>query len=139
MASTSETPKSTSRLGFGRVIHSQAREIIANVLEFMQEEAKRKDCIIPIANYRARVLAATKISLSSYHRIFKATKGEQQPIKDSTVISPSPPRKRNVLPRQRQLMEWQTDRIRNIVHRFYLTDGRRPTLNGIYFLFLVFK
>ncbi|KYB26938.1 hypothetical protein TcasGA2_TC014871 [Tribolium castaneum] len=59
----------------GKIIHSQAREIIARVTEFMKNEAavyqKTGLPLIPLTNYRQRVLAATRISEPTYHRVFK--------------------------------------------------------------------
>ncbi|XP_072390266.1 uncharacterized protein Polr1E isoform X1 [Diabrotica undecimpunctata] len=64
----------------GRIIHSQAREVIHNVFKFMKDEA-RNGIRIPISNYRARVLKATGISKCTYSKIttreFK--RGEPQP------------------------------------------------------------
>jgi hypothetical protein len=52
----------------GKVLHTQAREIIANVIKFMQEVDGPK---IPLKNVREWVLAATGISKKSYLQINK--------------------------------------------------------------------
>jgi hypothetical protein len=63
---------SFKKLGIkGKVIHSQGREIISNILNFMKEEAANGTIIIPLANFKARLIAARKISESSYRRIAK--------------------------------------------------------------------
>ena len=122
------TPK--SRLGSGWVsFHSQARGINSNVSEFMQQEAVRKNCIIPIANFRE-----TKISVASYNRTFKGTKFKRQHSKDSAKISRSPSRKRNVLPRRRQLMRSGRQDSKRCAS--FLLDGRAKTYVKWYILFL---
>jgi hypothetical protein len=63
---------SSKKLGIkGKVIHSQGREMISNILNFMKEEAANGTTIIPLANFKARLIVATKISESSYRRIAK--------------------------------------------------------------------
>jgi hypothetical protein len=63
---------SSKKLGIkGKVIHSQGREIISNILNFMKQETANGTTIIPLANFKARLIAATKISESSYRRIAK--------------------------------------------------------------------
>jgi hypothetical protein len=58
---------SSKKLGIkGKVIHRQGREIIPNILNFVKEEAASETAIIPLANFKARLIAATKISESSY-------------------------------------------------------------------------
>ncbi|KAK9737059.1 hypothetical protein QE152_g11004 [Popillia japonica] len=55
----------------GRILHSQAREIIANVLQFMKDEAANKCCTIPITNFKERLIAATKIAERTSRDIVK--------------------------------------------------------------------
>ncbi|XP_056639494.1 DNA-directed RNA polymerase I subunit RPA49-like isoform X1 [Diorhabda carinulata] len=66
----------------GRIIESQAREVIHNVFKFMRDEAQN-GIKIPISNYRERVLRATGISKCTYYKIttreFK--RGGPQPTK----------------------------------------------------------
>lgn len=45
----------------GKVLHSQAREIVANVINFMKQEATNGNPVIPLENFKKRVLAATGI------------------------------------------------------------------------------
>ncbi|KAK9681313.1 hypothetical protein QE152_g38410 [Popillia japonica] len=52
------------------VIHSQGREIIAN---FIKREAGNNESGIPLANFKARVLAATGVSKNTYASICKET------------------------------------------------------------------
>jgi hypothetical protein len=54
----------------GKIINSQPREVIAKVMKFMKEEATN-GIQIPVANFKARVLAATGIGENTYRRIQK--------------------------------------------------------------------
>lgn len=125
MASSSRT-----KIGKGHIIHSQAREILANVMQFMKEEARNNACGIPLANFKERFLSATKVSEKTYRSVAKEIKDIS--IGASTVFS-SPSRRRKRPSPKSTLMEWQTQTIRTFVHNFYLTERRRPTLKGIFF------
>ncbi|KAJ3655186.1 hypothetical protein Zmor_014323 [Zophobas morio] len=57
----------TSKMGKGKPLHSQTREIIARVMDFMKREAE-EGITIPITNYRERVIAATGISINTYQK-----------------------------------------------------------------------
>lgn len=127
MASSSST-----KIGKGHIIHSQAREILANVMQFMKEEATNNSCGIPLTNFKERFLAATKVSEKTYRSVAK----EMQDVSTGASISfSSPSKKRSKSSPKSTLMEWQTQIIRTFVHNFYLTEQRRPTLKGK-FLFL---
>jgi hypothetical protein len=54
----------------GKIINSQTREVIVKVIKFMKEEATN-GIQIPVANFKARVLAATGIGENTYRRIQK--------------------------------------------------------------------
>lgn len=111
----------------GKVIHSQGREIIANIIKFMKQEAEHDAPIIPLANFKQRVIAATKISVSSYRRILK----ESADIDSGAVASFSTPHK--MRPRKSpkaSLHSGEIETIRTIVHEFYIMEKRRPTLKG---------
>lgn len=114
----------------GKVIHSQAREIISNVLQFMKDEAENGGTpTIPLTNFKQRLIAATKISESTYKRISK----ERKSVHSRASSSFSTPHKDR--PRQctkSNLSEGEIQNIRSIIHDFYITQKRRPTLQGIY-------
>ncbi|KAK4886753.1 hypothetical protein RN001_003024 [Aquatica leii] len=110
----------------GKIIHSQGREIIANVLKFFKQEAEN-GVTIPLTNFKQRLLAATKISEISYRRISKESdsieRGETSSFSSPRKERPKRCTKKDVLPAEKQI-------IRNIIHNFYLTERRRPTLRG---------
>jgi hypothetical protein len=62
----------------GKILHSQAREIIANVIAFMKHESEcvrnNRELTIPIINYKQRVMASTGISEKMYKTITKEHK-----------------------------------------------------------------
>lgn len=69
----------------GKIIHSQTQKIIVNVLEFMKADATNGSSLISLANLKARLPTATKISEMSYNRIVKESKEVQSEA--STSIS----------------------------------------------------
>ena len=72
----------TSKMGRGKPLHSQTREITARVMDFMKREAE-EGITIPITNYRERVIAATGISINAYQSIAK----EQEKVKSGKKSS----------------------------------------------------
>lgn len=120
----------TKRVGVkGMVIHSQGREIIAN---FIKREAGNNESGIPLANFKARVLAATGVSKNTYASICKETEN----IHAGIGISFSTPHKKR--PRKSPkstLRDADISTIRSIVHNFYIHEKRRPTLNANYYIF----
>ncbi|XP_044260898.1 uncharacterized protein LOC123008903 [Tribolium madens] len=68
-----DLPKTYGRKG--QIIHAQAREIIARVTHFMKNEAavfqRTGKPVIPLSNFRQRVLAATRISDVTYYNVLK--------------------------------------------------------------------
>lgn len=118
-----------TKIGKGRIIHSQAREIIANVLQFMKEEAASNTLKIPLTNFKERLIAATKIGDNTYRRIAKEAKA----VNNGQVSSfTSPSKKRNYKSPKSTIAEWQSQTIRRIIHNFYLTERRRPSLKGTF-------
>ncbi|KAK9679633.1 hypothetical protein QE152_g39845 [Popillia japonica] len=116
----------STKIGKGRILHSQAREIIANVLQFMKDEAANKCCTIPITNFKERLIAATKTMERTYRDIVKEADVR---LRAASGFSSRKKRKR---PSPKSLMaERETEVIRTIVHNFYITEKRRPTLKGI--------
>lgn len=110
----------------GKVLRSQARELIANVMQFMQEEAEQ-GLKIPLKNFKERILAATKISESSYRRIQK----EAKDIESGKSLTFSSPRKKR--PRsspKKNMLEGEIETIRSIIHNYSILEKKQPTLKG---------
>lgn len=112
----------------GKVLHSQTREAIANVLDFMKEEAEN-GITIPLANFKERLLAATKIGDYSYRKIVRESAllktGQQQTFS-------SPGKKRNGTSPKSDLCEGQLEVIRGIIHDYPVIEKKFPSLKDIY-------
>lgn len=104
VTSTSPTPSTFGKQGL--ILHCQAREIVANVIDFMKKEAENyRRCntpLIPINNFRERVIAATGVSRQMYTSITKESKN----IADGVSTSFVTPRKKRK--RKRELVEEET-------------------------------
>jgi hypothetical protein len=112
----------------GKIINSQTREVIAKVMKFMKEEATN-GIQIPVANFKARVLAATGIG-----RIQK----EAQRVAIGEIPKfTSPKKNRKRATPKSDLQEGEIQAIRSIIHNFCITEKRQPTLRGTC-LFLIF-
>ena len=60
----------------GKILHSQSREIVANVYDYMKDEAKEKnrfsrEYFEEVMKVQKRVAAATGVSHSSVYRILE--------------------------------------------------------------------
>lgn len=76
----------------GRIISSQTREVIANVIKFMMKEAEIDLPVVPFKNYRQRILQATGISTNVYSQICK----EMKLIENGEITSFTNPTKRKI-------------------------------------------
>ncbi|KAK4877031.1 hypothetical protein RN001_009537 [Aquatica leii] len=98
----------------GKIIHTQSREIIANILMFFKQEAEN-GVTIPLTNYKQRLFAATKILEITYRRISKESNSIERG-ETSSFLSPRKERlkrctKKDILPAEKES-------IRNIIHIF---------------------
>jgi hypothetical protein len=130
-ASTScSTPKPCTFGKQGLMLHSQAREIVANVIDFMKKEAehfgRRNEPLIPMKNFRERIMVATGISRQIYASVTK----ESRSVSSSATTSFSTPRKKRQRRRKYELVEGEKHAIRTIVNEFHITEKRMPTING---------
>jgi hypothetical protein len=107
-------------------LRSQTREIIGRVTDFMKNEAE-EGVQIPIANFKERILKATRIGKTAYESIAKEKKkihsGEKKSVFDAskrkvTTLGYKPSRK----------CEKKT--IQQLFYDFHVVEKRRPTLAG---------
>lgn len=121
-----------SKLGRGRGLSSQTKEVISNLIKFVTEEAENGEPIIDIKNIRERVLAMSGISQSSYTRVREETK-KIETGESSAFKSPSKkkPRKSKVVD---CLSAGEIGHVRRIIYDFHILEKRRPTVSGEYFL-----
>ncbi|KAF5296771.1 hypothetical protein FQA39_LY12289 [Lamprigera yunnana] len=113
----------------GKIIHSQARNIIANVIQFMRQESESGGPLIPLTNFRERVFAATKTSKYSYERIVNEAKEVESGA--STSFSSLPKNRPKTTPKS-ALSFGDKEVIRSTIHNFYITEKRRLTLQAIF-------
>ena len=113
----------------GKPLRSQTREVIANVLEFMQAEAQ-SGVQIPLANYKQRLLTATGIGKTSYEKIHSDLR-KRQTGSTTAFISPKKPKNRPAP--KTDLDKGEIETIRTIIHDFALIKKRQPTLRGNFF------
>ena len=105
----------------GKVLHSQAREIVANVINFMKQEATNGNPVIPFENFKKRVLAATGIGEFSYRKVQK----ESQEIAASSNSKFRSPRKNINRPKPKSnLSEGETETIRSIIHNYCILEKK---------------
>lgn len=114
-----------SKIGGRKVIHSQSREIVANVVKFMTEEAKKGEFIISPKRIIERVSAATGLSQKSITRIKK----EATAVQDGSLSSFSTPNKQSNRPKPvTGLDNFNLTVIRNTVNNFYMSDKSLPSV-----------
>jgi hypothetical protein len=121
----------------GKIIHSQAIEVIANVLKFMKEEAANGPIPrIPLANFKQRLIAATGISDKTYRKISKDSEKSQSGSSFS-----SPPKRKSLKSSPNVFCAGELSCIRDIIYNFHVIEKRRPSLkcrfvniDGIFFL-----
>jgi hypothetical protein len=122
------TSCSTPTFGKRLILHSQAREIVANVVDFMKKEAehfrRRNEPLIPLKNFRERIMVATGITKRMYTSISK----------ESTNVAFDASTSFSALIKKRQrkkyeLVEGEKHAIRTIVNEFHITEKRMPTIN----------
>ncbi|RZC40798.1 uncharacterized protein BDFB_007977, partial [Asbolus verrucosus] len=121
--------KITTHDTFGKqdkILYSQAREIIANVLIFMKNEAEdfheNNVTSIPIANYKQRVMAAIRISEKMYKTIVKEEKDVNTGASTSFLSQES-----SVHVKKHQLVEGEKHAVRAIIHEFHIMKKWRKT------------
>jgi hypothetical protein len=108
------TGKSGKTVGIkGKIIRSQAREIIASVLELL----KKKQHMAVSQFRKKRLLAATKISDKTYRQVTKEIAEIEYGEK---FAFSSPPKKRTCFKPKSGLVQGEIETIRSIIHDFFL-------------------
>lgn len=125
------TPK--KKIGVRGVgVSSQARELIANVIEFIKREAEEVkqtgSTIIPLSKFKERILAATKIS----EKVYRSVVNEKNSIEAGTSSRfTSPKKQRQKLSPKQTLPVGEEEEIRRIIYDYALIHKRRPSLKCI--------
>lgn len=114
----------------GKVVHSQTREVVYNVLNFMDSEAKNGEVLIPLRKVQERTASATGVGLRTIRKI----KNEGEKL-TSAATSPStfstPNKKRNCKKPVTGLDNFDECAVRRIVHNFYKTEKCVPTVETL--------
>lgn len=107
----------------GKILHSQAREIICNVYNFMKREADQGPLLIK--QVQKRVAEATGVSRSSIQRILNEKRNT--PGQSFTT-----PRKRwKKKNKKTTIDDFDKAVIRRTVYDFHKTEGQRATLKSL--------
>lgn len=110
----------------GQVLHSQTREVIY-VINFFEREAK-EGITIPLNKICDRVMQATGITKSTYHRIKK----EGAVVNEGASTSfETPHKKRKKINTKCSLDNFDSCSLRRIVNNFYITNKEIPTIKKI--------
>ena len=117
---------SKSKIGGRKVIRSQSREIIANVYDYMNQEAKDGK-IMNLTQVQARVCKATGISRSTIQRILKERENNLAENKCFNTPHKKRPRRKS----KTELDDFDKCVIRRTINKFHLTEGERPTLRSL--------
>lgn len=113
----------------GKVIHSQGREIIANVYNFMKQEAQNKEVTIPLAKARERTAAAVGVSERLVTKINSDFKKLKEDEDCETRQFSTPGKKRNNYPRRiTGLDDFDKCAVRRIIYNFHLQKKCFPTV-----------
>jgi transposase len=116
-----------SRVGEGKALNGQSREIISNVYAFMKEEASKKMCTIPMTKARERTAAATGVSVRVVSKINKEleTLKSREDGHSKTFSTPGKHRKKSRP--ITDLDDFDKGVLRRLVYDFHVTKKRLPT------------
>jgi hypothetical protein len=95
----------------GKIVSSQSREVIANVLKFMKKEAAKGAPIIPITSYKQRLMEATGISDRVYRQVCK----DMDRIEAGEIATFTSPRAKSHPKCDIEIVEVKTEEIINIM------------------------
>lgn len=110
----------------GKIIHSQAKEMIFNIYNFMKREAQEGPILLQ--QVQKRVAEATGVSRSSIQRILKENKTPKSP-RQPTFSTPK--KKWKKVNKKTSTDDFEKTVIRRTVHEFHTNEGQRPTLKSL--------
>lgn len=111
----------------GKKLHSQAREIIWRVSEFMRHEVKQPNNALPVNKCLERAAAACGVSIGAVKKIRKEKKDIN--ISPEAGCSFSTPKKKKRFKAVTDIDDFDKCVIRRTVNNFYKTEKSLPTLN----------
>ncbi|KAG8294839.1 hypothetical protein J6590_093811 [Homalodisca vitripennis] len=111
----------------GKVLKSQTREVISNVMDFMSREGKEGTFVIDPKKVRERVATAVGVSRRTLTRI----SAEKRKLAETTTSFETPNKVRKVPKKLTGLDDFDLGVIRRTINNFYLTEKCLPTLKKI--------
>lgn len=108
----------------GKVLHSQSREIINNVLRFMEEEAQQGSCIIPVGKAQERTAKAVGVAERTVRRI----KYQAKSVEAASISFSTPNNVHNKKSSVKELDDFDLCVVRRTVYDFYKIEKRVPTV-----------
>lgn len=111
----------------GKVLRSQTREVVTNVLSFMESESRESRFIIDPKKVRERVSAACGVSKRTLTRL----SAEKRKLEETNTSFETPNKKRKKVGKVTGLDDFDIGVVRRIVNNFYLTEKCLPTLKKI--------
>lgn len=109
----------------GKVLKSQTREVIYNVMEFMKKEADHGGFLIDCKKVRERVSAAVGVSRMTLARINQEAKRQRS---EGQPLFETPNKKRKRKKPVTDLDDFDKSVIRRMINGFYLVEKCLPTL-----------
>ncbi|KAJ4436099.1 hypothetical protein ANN_18726 [Periplaneta americana] len=109
------------------IVHSEGREIIANIIEKCDEEKTRKHLLLSLPKSIERATMYAGVSYSTIKNIRKENKERKETNEDNRLKSPG--KKRRVISRNTvSVDDFDKCVIRNVIQDFYVTEKRVPTI-----------
>lgn len=108
-----------------KVLHSQAREIVFNVYNYLKTE--NENC--SIIDIKGMVSSATGVSIRTIGRIIK--EGNTPPENESDPLFKSPGKKRQRVFSVTGLQDYECYHYRNIIYNFHKSENCRVTLAAL--------
>jgi hypothetical protein len=112
-----------------KTLKGQTWEVVANVLQFMQKEADRRQFVIPVTKVHERVASATDVSKSALISIKKETLNMQT---GAATSYSTPKRNRNRRRPCTKADDFDMCVVRRKIHEFYLLEKRLPTVKAVF-------
>lgn len=113
----------------GKTLHSQTREVIANVYNVCTEEARANNFNLPLKRKLERVAMYTGVSVSAVRRIHREDEERNRSNPDQLLSSPG--KKRSRLSAVDEIEDFDFSIIRRLIEKFYLELKIVPTLRKL--------
>lgn len=114
----------------GKVVHSQTREVVYNVLKFMDREARTGELIVPLKKVQERAASATGVGVRTVRKI-KAEGDKLASASTYPSTFSTPNKKRDPKKPVTELDSFDVCVVRRVIHNFYKTEKCVPTVEKI--------